>query len=100
MLLLFCGNLLFVSRTSCAELCRFNLQQLYWFNDDDEMMVTELAEPVRRDGGRSPEGQLPPRAPRSLIGRGRVEGGAFVQLDWGSENAGTKPMCLLYYLKV
>ena len=51
-----------------------NLQPLYLSNVDDEMIVTELAEPMRRDGGRYPERQLPPRAPRPLIGRGGLGG--------------------------
>ena len=46
---------------------------------------------------RSPEGQLPPRAPRPLVGRGRVRGGTLGQWDWGSENAGVKAICLLYF---
>ena len=42
------------------------------------------------------EGQLPPRAPCSLIGRERV-GGSLGQWDWGSENAGMNAVCLSYY---
>ena len=37
------------------------------------MIVSELAEPLRRDGG-FPR-KLPARAPRPLIGRGRAGGG-------------------------
>ena len=44
-----------------------------------------------------PEGQLQPRAPRPDWPRAGG-GGALGRRDWGSENAGMKVICLLYYI--
>ena len=63
-------------------------------NEHGEMIVTELAEPVRLDWGVSPKGKLPPRAPRPLIGRGRAEGRGLGQWDRGWENAEMKAIFL------
>ena len=45
-----------------------------------------------------PEGQLQPRAPRPDWPRAGG-GGALGRRDWGSENAGMKVICLLYYIR-
>ena len=57
------------------------------------MVVTKLAEPVRRDWGVSPRGN----SGRARLALGLAEGGSLGQWDWGSENAGMKAIFLLYY---
>ena len=60
------------------------------------MILAELAEPLRRDWGVSPRGNTarasPPDWPK------RDEGGSLGQWGWGSENAGMKAICVLYYM--
>ena len=58
-----------VRGSSCAEFCTWNLH--HSINEYGQMIVTELVEPVWQDGGGS-KGQLPPRASRPVIGRGRA----------------------------
>ena len=59
----------------------------------------DLSSPGASGSWGSPEGQLPPRAPRPLSDQGRGGGGRLGQLDLGSENAGIKVICLLCYIR-
>ena len=59
----------------------------FWCGDE------ALSFPDAAGLGRSPEGQLPPRAPRLLIGQGRAGGGARLT-GLGLGNAGSKVICL------
>ena len=51
--------------------------------------------------GEFPRGESPAaRAVRPLFGRGGAGGDSLGQWDWGSENAGMKAICILYYDKM
>ena len=59
----------------------------------------DLSSPGASGSWGSPEGQLPPRARHaSSLAKGGRGGMHLGQRDWGSENAGMKVICLLYYI--
>ena len=61
------------------------------------MVLTEIAEPVRRDWRGSPR-ETPAARVSPLDWPRRGAGRSLGQWDWGSENAGMKAIRLLYYI--
>ena len=71
----------------------------YSINEDDDMVVTELAQPVAAGLGGIPEGKLPPRARRPLIGREGARRGSLGQSDWFGKRRDESHMPVVLYLK-
>ena len=72
------------------------LSELYMYGEISEPGMRTYPPRMRRDRGVFPRGNsCRARLSQSLAKGGR--GGALCQWDWGSENPGTKLICLLYY---